>query len=297
MSKQLFALLGLAGLSVAALTDIIIPQEPDGLILSEGNAKDNNLFGPTGFSGQNLVMENALVVGGKGLHAGQVIKSFIIRTDSEVFENKPYEDLHFDDFRVGFSTNNFGKVDDLTTNFANNRGDDFVWALSGEFILDAFYFPGDKLTLLANPFPANYIPLDRPWGYSGGNLIIDLTHSGYTNSNQSLAMEIDFHGAPDIYKVMVNTVYDATDGGFAASPYQSIIMGFEVYDSPGWDCPTGAGDLYCFETDAQCQNNANADIVSLANGALFSDAVNCVLLQILILNVLNVDLLENVLLC
>jgi len=74
-------------------------------------------------------------------------------------------------------------------------------------------------------------------------------------------------------------------GGFAGAPgdspvpyansYQSIVIEFQTYDSPTWNCPnSGTVNIYCYNSPANCANKVNEVIVPLTGPVNFADAYN-----------------------
>lgn len=120
------------------------------------------------------------------------------------------------DIRLSQSVNAPGS---LSATFAANRGVDDTLVRSGPLVINAGDFPGGS-----SPNGFGIIPFDTPYDYNGGNLLIEIAHTGFSQSRNADAV---FPGTVGQGQTAFANSYAATTAnvGFYT---ESIVIGLQV---------------------------------------------------------------------
>lgn len=157
-------------------------------------------LGQEGFHGQFLYTEAQLR--GMGLEKGAIIRGVRLRSSQGITPNPEFS-AFFKSFKLALSEWKFKQTsDELSLSFLKNIGKYRKTLTNG------------SLTLAKGSFPANIIypggledgkfskPIwfDRPYTYRGGNLLMDISHSGQRVIKQFLIDALGTAGQQGIYK-------------------------------------------------------------------------------------------------
>ena len=152
------------------------------------------------------------------LAPGTELTSIGFRLDADS-TNQPASDADFTDWQLMLSPS-VNAIGALSATFADNIASGAVTVRSGALHLDAASLTGG-----AGPNPFFFVPFSLPYAYSGGDLLVTLTHTGSANGfSGNDAVQIAT--VPGIADTVLQNSYNATTG--TAHFYNVPITAFET---------------------------------------------------------------------
>ncbi|MEM7117509.1 MAG: hypothetical protein AAF614_34065 [Chloroflexota bacterium] len=164
-----------------------------------------------------------------GLQAGDVITGLTFRTDRSVTSHYPTSNVHFSDYEISLGSP-ASAVGTLSNRFADNRGNDMVLVRSGRFDMAKNSFR--KSSSKPHPF-GQMITFDTPYTYQGGDLLLEITHTGHSG-NGSHFLDVAKNLGNTQAQLIIGLGFQATQTSAANNKTGRVfVVQFEVEEATG----------------------------------------------------------------
>lgn len=172
---------------------------PNANAATEGISSISGPFQSSGITFQWLIAASQFAA----INPGDDLTAIGFRLNANA-TNQPAADSNFTDWRLALSPSLF-PIGSLGTSFAGNLGPGAVTVRSGPLTIAASSFTGGP-----GPNPFTFISFTTPYTYSGGDLLVTLTHTGGSNgfSNDGVSLE----SIPGLADTVLTNSYNAGSG-------------------------------------------------------------------------------------
>ena len=207
---------------------------PDGLADTEGSAGgEGTALG--GFANTVHTVYNASRVAEAGIQVGDVLSGLAFRIGGGPSARRPAPNFRVDDYVIRLSTSQ-NSASLLSDTFSENRGADVVTVHTGEVVFNAADYDDSNNASGAGPNEFGpTIVFDNTFTYSGGDLLLEYTHTGalaLDGESTAVTSEGDAVSAISGLETIFGAGFDATERGFDGGSLFAPVVQFTVVPEP-----------------------------------------------------------------
>lgn len=232
---------------LAHSTMVVIPSD---FATEEGSSISGDGTALGAFTNTVHTVYNESVLLAAGLSAGDVLNGLSFRVNAE----NAAPNFSVANYTIRLSTSN-NSAGNLADSFAANRGAGFTTVRSGALEFNAADYDASSdpngTPVIPNAF-GPVITFDNTFTYTGGDLLLEYTHTAPEALNRSLATSradavIEFNDDDDnpLVETLFGMGFDASERftGFAAAPGFAPVVQFSVVPEPSTGILGGMGFL------------------------------------------------------